>query len=292
MPKPAPAGGHQAAVGIGERNLLIGRGQHLLLDQREARHLILKPRGRGSQHFRWHLTGGGLAIAGVELAQIARDALLDLRETAVHFRFRDVVDPRIDGLELAAVDRDTGFRQQTHLAALRNELRADLLDRGATILAEFGYRPVIGDETSGQPHHVHVATSLALQPPAGMHAVEIAVDGELQEQRGMVRGPASHLSHDALEPQVADTERIDEHIDCANRMALVDPVIQAFGQQRRLLAIRSLNETLHPIPHRFSKKIITWTGLSHSLGHVWTALGCQVALVRCSDGRSGHVFGL
>ena len=55
-------------------------------------------------------------------------------------------------------------------------------------------------------------------------------------------------------------------------MALVDPVIQAFGQQRRLLAIRSLNETLHPIPHRFSKKIIAWTGLSHSLGHIQTWL--------------------
>jgi hypothetical protein len=64
----------------------------------------------------------------------------------------------------------------------------------------------------------------------------------------MVRGPASRLWHDALEPKVLEIERIDEHIDRANRIALVHPVIETFGQQRRLLAIRPLNETLHPFP--------------------------------------------
>jgi hypothetical protein len=46
--------------------------------------------------------------------------------------------------------------------------------------------------------------------------------------------------------------------------SLLDAILQ-FGQQRRLLAIRPLNKTLHPILHRFSKKIIPWTGFSHSL---------------------------
>jgi hypothetical protein len=98
-----------------------------------------------------------------------------------------------------------------------------------------------------------------------MHAIEIAVDVELQERRGMVRGPASRLGHDALEPEVLEIERIDEQIDRANRIALVDPVIETFGQQRRLLAIRPLNEILHPFPRRFSKGIITWREFLHSL---------------------------
>jgi hypothetical protein len=44
-------------------------------------------------------------------------------------------------------------------------------------------------------------------------------------------------------------------------------IIQAFRQQRRLLAIRPLNETLHHLTRRFSKGIIASIGFSHSLGH-------------------------
>ena len=53
---------------------------------------------------------------------------------------------------------------------------------------------------------------------------------------------------DAIEPEVAKFQRIDEHIDRAYRIALVDPIIKAFRQQRRLLAIRPLNKTLHQPP--------------------------------------------
>ena len=52
----------------------------------------------------------------------------------------------------------------------------------------------------------------------------------------------------AIEPEVAEFQRIDEHIDRPNRIALVDPIIKAFREQRRLLAIRPLNETLHTSP--------------------------------------------
>jgi len=44
----------------------------------------------------------------------------------------------VNRLELAAVDCDARFRQQTHLAAQGDELRADLLDGGAVVFAEIG----------------------------------------------------------------------------------------------------------------------------------------------------------
>jgi hypothetical protein len=47
----------------------------------------------------------------------------------------------------------------------------------------------------------------------------------------------------------------------ANRIAFVDPIIEAFRQQRRLLAIRPLNKTLHHFPRRFSKGIISIDGV-------------------------------
>src|ERR1035437_10250962 len=82
----------------------------------------------------------------------------------------------------------------------------------------------------------------------------------------MVRRPAGRWRIDAIEPEVAEFQRIHEHIDRASRIALADPIIEALRQQRRLLAIRPLNETLHHFPRRFSKRIIASMGFSHSLG--------------------------
>jgi len=81
----------------------------------------------------------------------------------------------------------------------------------------------------------------------------------------MVRWPAGRRRINAIEPEIAQFQRIHEHIDRANRIALVDPIIEAFRQQRRLLAIRPLNETPHHFPRRFSKRIIASTVFSHSL---------------------------
>ena len=64
----------------------------------------------------------------------------------------------------------------------------------------------------------------------------------------MIRGPAGRCRIDAIEPEVAEFQRIDEHIDRTYRIALVHPVIEVFRQQRRLLAIHPLNETLHHSP--------------------------------------------
>src|SRR6266404_4607052 len=51
------------------------------------------------------------------------------------------------------------------------------------------------------------------------------------------------------------------------RIALVHPIIKAFRQQRRLLAIRPLNETLHhPTPIQQG---------NHSIGGVFTQPGSQ-----------------
>jgi hypothetical protein len=81
----------------------------------------------------------------------------------------------------------------------------------------------------------------------------------------MVRRPASRGRINPIEPEVAEFQRIHEHINRANRIALVDPIIEAFRQQRGLLAIRPSNETPHHFPRRFSKRIIASTGFSHSL---------------------------
>src|SRR6478672_2525403 len=132
---------------------------------------------------------------------------------------------------------------------------------------EIGDGFVIRNEPSRQPHHFQIAASLTLQPPARLDSVEITVDVKLEHRRRMIRRPAGRCRIDAIEPEVAKFQRIDEHIHRAYRIALVDPIIKAFRQQRRLLAIRPLNKTLHQSPApRFSKGIIASMRFSHSLG--------------------------
>jgi len=61
-----------------------------------------------------------------------------------------------------------------------------------------------------------------------LDSVEIAVDVELEHRRRMIPGPTDRCRIDAIEPEVAEFQRIDEHIDRPNRIALVDPIIKAF----------------------------------------------------------------
>ena len=200
-------------------------------------------RGLRGERLRWLLP-----VGGIELAQIARDALLELCPAPLHLRAREVLVPVVHRLELAAVDGNARFRKQTHLAAELDEARAHLADGRAIVLPEIGDRLVVGDKAAKQPHHLEVTAGLALKPPARLHPIEVAVDVKLQENRGMIGRPPGRLRLHPCEPEFGKIERIDERIDHTNRIILVDPVIEAFGQQRRLPAIRSLDKALHPIP--------------------------------------------
>ena len=83
----------------------------------------------------------------------------------------------------------------------------------------------------------------------------------------MIGRPAGRRRLDPVEPELGQIERIDERVDHANRIALVDQVIEAFRQQRRLPAIRPRNKALHAIPPQIARRIIQRATFSHSQGH-------------------------
>src|SRR4030095_2884656 len=66
----------------------------------------------------------------------------------------------------------------------------------------------------------------------------------------MIAWPSRRRGLDPREPKCTQIKRIDESIDRTNRIDLIDEVIEAFGQQRRLPTIHPLNEALHPIPRQ------------------------------------------
>src|ERR1700733_13169248 len=159
----------------------------------------------GQQHrFRRLFSCGSLAVGGVQLAHVARHALFDLLLAALDLALREVVVATVHSLELAAIDGNAGLCQQAHLAAQLDELGANLLDRGAIVLAEVGDGFVIRRKPPGQPHHLEIAARLTLQPPARLDPVEVAVNVELEHRRRMVRWPAGRCWINAIEPEVAE----------------------------------------------------------------------------------------
>ena len=152
------------------------------LDPVEAPHLsgeldelLFEPRGLRGERLRRLLP-----VGTVELAQITGDALFELRATPFHLRPREVPVAIVHRLELAAVDRDARSRQQTHFPAQLDKARAHLTDGTAIVFPEIGDRFVVRDEPAQEPHQLDIAAGFALEPPARLHPVEIAVDIELQ----------------------------------------------------------------------------------------------------------------
>jgi hypothetical protein len=56
------------------------------------------------------------------------------------------------------------------------------------------------------------------------------------------------LGSHPIEPQAREVEFLNKGVDRPNRIALIDPVLQALGKQRPLPAIDPLNEAPHLPP--------------------------------------------
>jgi hypothetical protein len=137
-----------------------------------------------------------MAVGRVELAQIARHTVFELRPPALHLGTCEVPVAIVHRLELAAVDRHARRGQQAHLTAQIDEARANLADGAAIVLAKVGNRLVIGNEAAREPHHFDIAARLALEPAARLDPIEIAVDVERQQHRRMIGGPPGRLGID------------------------------------------------------------------------------------------------
>src|SRR5947209_17809953 len=68
---------------------------------------------------------------------------------------------------------------------------------------------------------------------------------KLQEDRGMIRRSPCRLRIYPAEIERTEIKLLDKHVDYTNRVVRLDPIIQAFGKQRRPPTIHPLDETLH-----------------------------------------------
>src|SRR6202051_102315 len=117
--------GHRTRIGIGQGYLLVLALHHLTVQSVQALNLLAQRRNLlvepGDLGFRYRFP---LTVGTVELREITGNALVNLRQTALHLGLGEVPIPRVDGLELAAVDRDAGFAKQFKTAAQHHALAA------------------------------------------------------------------------------------------------------------------------------------------------------------------------
>jgi hypothetical protein len=83
--------------------------------------------------------------------------------------------------------------------------------------------------------------------------------------------PSGRRRRDAIEPETTKIERIDERVDHANGIFLIDPVIETLRQQRRLSPICSLDKPIHDHPRRIIGRILEWRFFSYSQGQLRTS---------------------
>jgi hypothetical protein len=138
--------------------------------------------------------------------------------------------------------------EQAHVAAQPDEVCAHAAQRFAVVLAEIGDRLVVGHKAPQQPQKLQIAPGFALQSAARLHAIEIAVDVKLQENRRVEGGPARCCRLDTVKTEVGEIERINEGVDGANRIVLLDPILEALRQKRRLSPVCAFDEPLHDHP--------------------------------------------
>ena len=82
-------------------------------------------------------------------------------------------------------------------------------------------------QSAQQPQKLQIALASRSSSPARLHAVEVAVDVELQENRRVEGGSSSRCGLNTVEPEIGEIERVDEGIDHADGVFLVDPIVKA-----------------------------------------------------------------
>src|SRR5437762_11273318 len=67
----------------------------------------------------------------------------------------------------------------------------------------------------------------AFKPPARLHAIEVAIEVDLQQRRGMIGRPARHRRRRSRKPQGGKVQFVDEDLNHPNRVLLADVILQA-----------------------------------------------------------------
>src|ERR1700730_11821155 len=127
-PAASAARGHRARIGVGKRDLLVLGLHHLSVQCVQALYLLaqrcnlLVEPGDLGRRYRFPL-----AIGAIKLREVAGNTLVNLLQPPLHLRLRKVPVSRVDGFELAAIDRNARLAEQLKAAAKHHALTAGII---------------------------------------------------------------------------------------------------------------------------------------------------------------------
>jgi len=131
------------------------------------------------------------------------------------------------------------------LLAQHDKLPAHIADRFAIIFAEVRDRLEVRRQALRQPHQLDITLRFALEPTAGLDAVEVAINVKLEKDGGMVSRLARLCWLLPRKAQEGKVKFVHEYIDHPHWIIFGHVVGQEFRQQRTLVTILAFDKALH-----------------------------------------------
>ncbi|MGF6446454.1 hypothetical protein QF002_007330 [Paraburkholderia youngii] len=139
----------------------------------------------------------------------------------------------------------TRLCEQLQVTAYHDEATAYVANTITIAAPELGNRLEVWRKPAGQPHQFDIALALPLQTTARLHAIEIAVDIDLEQHCRVVRRSTSDCRRGAFKSQRNQLEFFNECVDDPDGIVFCNKVIETLRQQRCLIAVRTFDKSPH-----------------------------------------------
>jgi hypothetical protein len=223
----------QGAWGLAARFSLgrhIGRAELAVRKRLTLRPDLVCDRTAGGPCLLW----GSLAV---QVFARAREALLKLRVELRQCGPGAVALFGMDRCALAALDGHEVPRDELPLRAQHRTLATDLPQGLQGVLPTGRQRRVIGAQLLSPPHELNVSVGLVCQATTRAEAVELAIQGELEQiSRGRGRPPRCG-GCGALDAAPREVEVVDEGIEETDGILCSNVVVEPRGAQDRFVAV-------------------------------------------------------
>jgi hypothetical protein len=138
------------------------------------------------------------------------------------------------GAELRTVDSDPLAADQANRACELDQFCTRCRHCIAVRSPELGNGLVVRIQTLQQPHQLHIAVALCLQPPRGAHLMQISIQIQLQQIARIVTRTPGRCGFGSREPKLFHLQPVDECVDHTAHMLVWHQIVQHCWKQRPL----------------------------------------------------------
>ena len=149
--------------------------------------------------------------------------------------------PTVVGLDLRPVNGHQFRPDQVHRLAHPDEQLEQAFQRLPVPAAEFRDGLVVRMEPLQQPDDFDVPVRLPFQLPTGPHAVEIAIEVQLDQDPGRVGRTSRARRAGVLKAQRRHIEVFDKRVQEPDRVIGLHVILQTTGQEVPLVARKAVN---------------------------------------------------